>query len=242
MSVSHTFENDSREWSPVSWAFHVWSWIALLVLFVLLEVFVDPLTASLVLCLKLGWRDLLVALRLRGHDNPRIVHALSLYCLAQACFKVALAGVLVWALIVACEVLLGIPQPIERFLAGFCLLFSGLILGALTVGFAAVRTVEYRVRPWIDVTLYQHLLDRSQPLTCHGTFNRVPALLRMGMILATLTLLPGVYAGFHLLFAKGNLAGVMGPLIFITLWWQGVRPMWTALKQSASSPAECWDA
>src|SRR5262245_16836758 len=233
MSATHTFENDSREWSPVGWAFHVWSWIALLVLFVLLEIFVDPLTASLVLCLKFGWRDLLVALRLRGHDDPRIVHAVSLYCLAQACFKVALAGVLVWALIVAGEVLLGIPQPVERFLAGFCLLFSGLVLGALTVGFAAVRTVEYRGLPVLDCRLYKNLLDRSQRLTCRGTFNRVPTLLRMGMVLATLVLLPGAYVGIDMLFFKRNLAGVMGPVIFVTLWWQGVRPMWTALKQAA---------
>src|SRR5262245_53048358 len=111
-----TFEFAAQEWSPVRWAFHVWSWIVLLVLFVVLEVFVDPLTAALVVCLKLGWRDLVVAIRLRTQRRARLASAIGMYCLAQACFKVGVAGILVGLAVVGYELLLGVPQPVERFL------------------------------------------------------------------------------------------------------------------------------
>src|SRR5262245_52532803 len=134
------FELPAEEWSPVRWAFHIWSWLALLALFLILEIFVDPLTASLVLCLKLGWRDVLVAIRMRTIRHAQISGAIGFFCLAQACFKVALAGIAVGVAVACCEALLGMRQPPERFIAGLVLLFCGLSLGTSMVLFAAARS------------------------------------------------------------------------------------------------------
>ena len=242
--MSQQFTNlelPAEEWSPVRWAFHVWSWIALLVLFVLLEVFVDPLTASLVLCLKLGWRDLLVAMRLRTLRHARLAGAIGFFCLAQACFKVALAGILVGIAVVGYEALLGVPQPAERFLAGLLLLFSGLALGTMLVLFAAARCCQNHVRGWLDGTIYEHLLQPRVPLSCRGSFNRVPWLLRIGFVLISLLLWPGPIVAVVMVVARGNFAGLPIGLLFSAFWWWSVSPLWTALKGAARTPQECWD-
>ena len=144
-----TFESYGPEWSPVRWAVHVWSWIALVALFIVLEVFVDPLTASLALCLKLGWRDLLAAARLRGHPDARIAHSLGWYCLAQACYKVAVAGMVVAAVVIAFEAALGVQPRVERFVAGLVLLFTGLMLGQLA-----------SPRPGFEQKVFRPVLER----------------------------------------------------------------------------------
>jgi hypothetical protein len=235
-----TFETYGPEWSPVRWAFHVWSWIALVALFIVLEVFVDPLTASLVLCLKLGWRDLLAAARLRGHPDARIAHSLGWYCLAQACYKVALAGVAVAWIVVACEAALGVPPRPERFIAGLALLFTGVMLGQLLTVFAAVRSGEWGLRGWLDGTLYENLFRGRARLTCHGTVNRVRWLLRLAMVLISLSLLPAPITMMVVLLAKGNPAGIPGALMFTLFWLWSYRPLRTALSQAARAPEECW--
>jgi hypothetical protein len=235
-----TFEFPVAEWSPVRWAFHVWSWIALLVLFVVLEIWVDPLMASLVLCLKLGWRDLLVAMRLRSYPHVRVASAIGLYCLAQACFKVALAGMLLTTAVIACEVLLGIPQQLERCLAGFVLLFSGLVLGAMMVLFAAARSSQYPVRDWLDGTIYENLLRPRVALHCRGTFNRVPWLVGTGMLLVSCLLLPAPITAVVMLVTRGNPAGIVGGVVLGIFWISAIRPLWAALNKVAQSPEECW--
>jgi hypothetical protein len=235
-----SFDLPAEEYSPVRWAFHVWSWIALLALFLILEAWVDPLTASLVLCLKLGWRDLLVAMRLRSTYQAGLGSAIGMYCLAQACFKVALAGVVVGIVVIGYEALLGVPQPMERFLAGLILLFLGLFVGSGMVLFAATRSCQGGVRGWLDGTIYEHLLKRDAPLRCHGAFNRVPWLLRAGMLLLTVLLATGPVTAIAVLVLKGNFAGVPGGLMFAMLWWWSIRPLWAAHATAALSPEECW--
>jgi len=241
--MSQQFSNlelPAAEWSPVRWAFHVWAWIALLALFLILEIFVDPLTASLVLCLKLGWRDVLVALRLRTIRHARIAGPVSFFCLAQACFKVALAGITLGIAVACYEALLGVPQPPERFISGLILLFCGLSLGTSMVLFAATRCCQNGLRVWLDGTIYEHLLEPQFALSCRGSFNRVPWLLGAGIVLISLLLLTGPFVSLVMILNRGNFAGLPGGIMFCTFWWWSVRPMWKALGAAATSPAECW--
>ena len=111
----------------------------------------------------------------------------------------------------------------------------------MLVLFAAARSCQNDLRGWLDGTIYEHLLQPSVPLACHGTFNRVPWLLRMGLLLITLLLWPGPILAIVMIALRGSFAGVPGGLMLGMLWWWGVRPLWTALTTTARSPEECWD-
>ena len=228
----------SGGWSPLQWTVHAWLWIVLLALFVVLEIWGDPLLASLVLCLKLGWRHVLVAFRLGSHKPPAVGQAIAMYCLAMACSKVAMAGVVLASAVVIAESLFGFPLQLGRFLAGYVLLSCGLIVGETMVLFAAGRSCQSHIRGWLDGTIYENLLKPHLPLSCHSTRNHVPWLLAMGMVLMSLTWLPApVFAVVGLLL--GNPGGIVGGIVFSLFWFLTIRPMRSALANAARTPEEC---
>ena len=235
------FGPDDIEGSPIRWAFHVWSWAVLFALFLALELWVDPLAASLVLCCKLGWRDVLAAIRLRRHPAQALGQAMSMYCLALGCFKVALAGMIVASAVIVGESLFGVPAQLERFLAGFVLLTCGLIFGETMIWFAADRSCRHGIRGWLDGTLYENLLERKRALTCRGTHNRLSWLLPLGTLLLSLTWLPAPIAAVAMLM-KGNPGGLFAGIVFTAFWMITVRPTRAAMRNLARSPAECWGA
>jgi len=230
----------AEEWSPVQWALHVWSWVILLLLFVALELWADPLMASLVLSLKLGWRDVFVAFRLNGQLSSGFAKALGLFSVALACFKVAVAGIVLTVAVVSCETILGFPPQIERFVAGFTMLVVGLGIAALALLFAAGAANSHGVRPWLDGTIYENLFQRNAPLRCHGTRNRVRWLLVLGMVLITVTFLSSPLIAVAVLIRFGNPMGLPGGTIFMILWYFTFRTMRTAMANVAQTPDECW--
>lgn len=235
-------ETPVEEWSPVSWALHVWSWIILLVLFVALEIWADALMASLVLCLKLGWRDAWVALRLRRQLSIGAAKSLGRFCLALACVKVACAGVILTVAIVACETMLGFPPQIGRFLGGFSMLVLGLGLAELALIFGAAASLTHKVRPWLDGTIYENLFKIGVPLQCHGTHNRVRWLLVLGMVLVSATFLPSPVVAVVVLLRFGNPVGVVGGIVFTVFWFITFRALCTGLTNVARTPDECWQS
>jgi len=211
---SSNIEIHAGEWSPVQWAFHVWSWITLLVLFVALELWVDPLLASFVVCLKLGWRDVWAAIQLRRHCDPALARAMSLYCLAQACFKVALGSMFLVAVVIAIEGLIGVAPRFERFILGLPLVILMLFAGEFFVLFAAGQSATNRIAAWLDGTIYESLSRRGSQAKCHGTFNRVPILLGIGLLLITGIFLPAPVTAVLLLVIKGVAWGFTGCIVF----------------------------
>ena len=224
----------------MQWALHVWSWIFLLVLFVALELWVDPLMASLVLCLKFGWRDTAVALRLRRQLPLGAAQSLGRFCIALACVKVACAGVLLTLALVACETLFGVPPQIGRFLAGFVMLVLGLGFAELALLFGAAASLEYKSRPWLDVTIYENLFKPDVPLRCHGMHNRLRWLLVLGMVLVSITFLSSPLIAIAALLTLGNPLGIPGGIVFTIFWYFTFRALHAAFANLAKTPEECW--
>jgi hypothetical protein len=228
------------EWSPVQWAVHVWSWIFLLVQFVALELWVDPLMASLVLCLKLGWRDTAVAMRLRRELPHGAAKALGRFCIAMACVKVACAGVLLTVAVVVFEMLVGVQPQIGRFLAGFVMLVLGLGFAELALLFGAAASLTHNVRPWLDATIYENLFKPDVPLRCHGKRNRLRWLLVLGMFLVSITFLSSPILAIAILLTLGNPLAIPGGIVFTIFWYFTFRAMHAGFANLAKTAEECW--
>src|SRR5262245_19714351 len=211
-------EIHADEWSPVEWAFHVWSWLVLLALFIALELWVDPFLASFVVCLKLGWRDIWAAIKLRHHNLPAVAGAIRLYCLAQACFKVAFGSIALVAVVIAIEGLIGVAPQFDRFIIGLPLVIVMLFAGMFFVFFAAGQSGTNRVPCWLDGTIYRSLLKHGSQAKCHGTFNHVPWLIWIGLLLVSAIFLPGPVAAIAILVLKGVPWGFPGGIMFTLIW------------------------
>ncbi len=230
----------ASDWSPVRWAFHVWSWTALLVLFIALELWIDPLLASFVVCLKLGWRDVWTAIKLRRHSNPVLARVIGAYCLGQGCFKVAFGSVGLVAVVIAIEGLMGVAPRFERFILGLPLVILMLYMGMLFVAIAAGHSVVKGIPGWLDGTIYASLSRQGTKARCRGALNRVPWLLGIGLLLVSIVFLPAPVAALALLVMKGLPWGFPGGIAFTLIWILFAGAMYRALKQAAHSPEECW--
>ena len=236
--------DDQPEWSPVRWAFNVWTWIIIVVALAAFEVLGDPTLAGMILCLKFAGRDLWAGYIFRYHDQvPERGVMLGYFCFAIAFLKIAGAGTLVFIFVVASAPWLGgAPGQLNRFVTGMVLQFSGLLLamGAIIAG--ALHTGSSNVRPWLDRTLYKRLRLRNPVLYCTGTRNRIGGLLIAGMIVSSLMFLPPIpliiwEAIANRFLDPKHIPGLLTMPIFwlLTMWlWLGT---WRFV---AHRPEECW--
>lgn len=120
------FDIDEKpEWSPVKWAFDIWTWILILAAGVAFEVFADPLLAGLVVCLKFGWSDVRTGHQIAKDPCYRRGAMLRNLYIGRACLKVAFAGAVTAIGITVGEFALGMNFNPWRLLVGWLLTYSG---------------------------------------------------------------------------------------------------------------------
>jgi hypothetical protein len=214
------------------WAIHTWIWLVLGVVFVALELWIDPLLASFVVCLKLGWKDMWATWRLRRFPQVHVARALGCYLLAYACFKIAIGSVLLASLTITVEVALGAQLDFGRLIIGLPLVVLTLFAGWFLVGLAAGHSVNQSVPIWLDGTIYEQLAHEPPQIACHGAFNRVPFLLILGIILVTLVFGPAPLTAIVLLVWRGLPWGIPGGIVFSLIWYLFAQAMYRALRQT----------
>lgn len=238
-----TVQNEP-EWSPVRWAFNVWTWILIVGAVAAFELFGDPLAAGLVLCLKFGGRDLRAAYLFRYYDsfaNRGVM--LSYFCFGLAFLKIAGAGILVMIVVTATAPLFGgAPGQFNRFLAGLVLQFGGVFLALAAIVAGSLQTGPANVRPWLDRTLYKNLHWRNPVLRCDGSRNRIWGLLIAGIIVSSMMFLPPLVVLVIQAIGARNLdpKDIPGLLTMPVIW---LLTMWLWLgtwRFVARKPAECW--
>lgn len=234
---------DQPEWSPVRWAFNVWTWILIAVSVLAFEVFGDPLLAGLVLCLKFGGRDLWAAYLFRYHDPyPNRGVMLSYFCFGLAFLKIAGAGVLVMIVVYATLPWFGGAGQFNRLMAGMCMQFGGCFVACVAVIAGAFQTGPSNFRPWLDRTLYKNLRWRDPVLRCNGSRNRIWGLLILGMIASTVTLLvPLIVIVLERIWMGKFEPEELGGLVTLGLLWLFAMWLWLgAWRYVARKPVECW--
>ncbi|MCE9527033.1 MAG: hypothetical protein K8R36_13365, partial [Planctomycetales bacterium] len=149
--------HEQPEWSPVRWAFNVWTWVLIFVALAVFEVLGDPTLAGMILCLKFAGRDLWAGYFFRYHDPlPQRGVMLGYFCFGIAFLKIAAAGTVVFIFVVVSAPWLGgAPGQMNRFLTGLVLQFSGLMLALAAIIAGSLHTSHSNVRPWLDRTLYK---------------------------------------------------------------------------------------
>lgn len=234
---------EQPEWSPVKWAFNLWTWILIVGSVVAFEALGDPLLAVLVLCLKFGGRDLRAAYLFRYHD-PYADRGVMLgyFCFGVAFLKIAGAGLLTMCIIIAISPWAGGAVQFDRFLAGMMMLFGGCLTAIAAISAGASQTGPSNFRPWLDKTLYKNLHWRNPVLRCDGSRNRIWGLLILGMIATTVFLLVPMIAVVVERIGAGKLeAGQIGGLAMMIIFWLISLRLWLgAWRFVARKPAECW--
>lgn len=225
---------EKSEWSPVRWAFDIWTWLLLVVAVLAFEVFADPLLAGLVVSLKLAWSDAWAGHRIAKDPSYWRGTMLSSFYSGRACLKVAFAGAVGAIGITAAELALGMNFKVERLLVGLVLTYSGFFFGALFILGGAVVMNRGYWRPWVDKLHYPQIPPRH-----FGPKNLVRRILVGGMVAASVTMLPFVMA----------FGAARGPIPFVPLglatglllvWAWSVWQMIFALRNVAATPEQCW--
>lgn len=235
---------DQPEWSPVRWAFNVWTWILIAVAVAAFELFGDPLLAGLIVCLKFGGRDLWAAYLFRYRDPfPNRGEMLSNFCIGLAFLKIAAAGFLVMICVIATAPFFGgMPGQLNRFLAGLVMQFGGVFLALAAIFCGAMQTGPANVRPWLDRTLYKNLRWRNSILRCDGTRNRIWGLLIAALIVSTMMLLPPPIFVVCERVGQGRFEPqeFVGVAAFLVFWLLAVWLWLGTWRYVARKPEECW--
>ncbi len=237
-----TVENQP-EWSPVRWAFNVWTWVLIAGAVAAFEIFGDPLLAGLIVCLKFGGRDLWAAYLFRYHDPyPNRGVMLSYFCVGVAFLKIASAGLLTMVLVYATLPWFGGAGQFNRLMAGMVMQFAGIFVAMAAIIAGTLQTGPSNFRPWLDCTLYKNLRWRNPVLRCEGSRNRIWRLLILGIIASTVTLLvPLVVIVLERIWTGKFEPKEFGGLVTLGLFWLATMWLWLGTwRYVARKPEECW--
>jgi hypothetical protein len=232
---------EKPEWSPVKWAFDIWTWILILAAGVAFEVFADPLLAGLVVCLKFGWSDARAGYQTAKDPCYRRGVMLRNLYIGRACLKVAFAGAVTAIGITVGEFALGMNFNPWRLLVGWLLTYSGFFFGTLLILAGAAGINQGYFCPWMDELSYSQATQF--PPRRFGATNRVPRVFFGGMAAAFVAMLPP-FGGF--LEANGPMrfdqiaVGIILAIVLLLLWLWIIWQMLRAMRKVAARPEECW--
>lgn len=220
---------EGPEWSPVKWAFDIWTWILIIIAIIVFEVFADPLLSGLVVCFKFAWADGWAGQRATKDGQPRRGAMLSSLYSGRACLKIAMAGAAV-----AIAIAVGRNLRPERLIAGLLVTYCAFFFATLFIYGAAAAINRGYWRPWIDKPYYSQLPPRK-----FCSRNRVSYTLLGGVLATSVSLLPLAAAYFD---ARGLRPGfgIGFSIALFLLWGWIVFQMLRSLQRLAAVPEECW--
>jgi hypothetical protein len=221
------------------------SWVGLVaVACVLYELTQSPALASVLVCLKFGWEDFLVARWLSRHDPLRCRrHATFWLYVAWGLWKTALVAFLMslgFALVTPPNAPAGVPQALFAFAGTFLLTLVALGLSMVMTGLAVLGAWYGGFRLWLDRAVHRARRHDDWPPTpwCQGNKNRLAQLLNTALGAATVALLLAIMAAL----ARTGFVGaavtfvltISAPVVLLLCREVVYRQVW------ADRPDECW--
>lgn len=236
-------ESATPEWNPVAVLWDYSSWMFLTLGFLVFELTSDVFLGIVVTCLKLGGGDVLTAFWARRDPVPGRGAALSCFCFASACFKIAGAAILICLSIIVAEVMFQARLNLDKFIAGLCLIFTGAFLGTMTCLVGLTIALRHHRRLWLDREFRQSRRYRVFPPVYIGARNQIAWILGVTKFHVFLFLV-GLMVGCGSMIAdpRGNMVEeAVGVLIFYAVLL--AFPVWQLIRSPyiiAATPENCW--